>query len=226
MLLAPSNLGGGGGLAIGASVTGATQGSVFFAGPSGSFTQNNSKFFWDNTNENLGIGTNTPSPKLALDVTSTTKAFAPPRMNNTQMYAIPSPVEGSLIYHNEYKAFYGYNLGFGFGWQAIFAPFYRPLYFAQTQCEFQEQGQYGTNKVLLQAPASLAANCTVDLPSRTGVISVEQTASTVAGLPAATTPYQRYFVSDALSPVFGSTVVGGGSVKVPVYSDGTNWIVG
>lgn len=36
----------------------------------------------------------------------------------------------------------------------------------------------------------------------------------------------RAFVSDALTPAFGATVVGGGAVKVPVYSDGTNWKVG
>jgi hypothetical protein len=36
----------------------------------------------------------------------------------------------------------------------------------------------------------------------------------------------RAFVSNAASPTFGATVVGGGSVKVPVYSDGTNWKVG
>ena len=36
----------------------------------------------------------------------------------------------------------------------------------------------------------------------------------------------RAFVSDATSPTFGATVVGGGAVKVPVYSDGTNWKVG
>ena len=36
----------------------------------------------------------------------------------------------------------------------------------------------------------------------------------------------RAFVTDALSPVFGSTVTGGGTVKVPVYSDSVNWIVG
>jgi len=29
-----------------------------------------------------------------------------------------------------------------------------------------------------------------------------------------------------LAPVFGSTVVTGGAVAVPVYSDGTNWKVG
>jgi hypothetical protein len=36
----------------------------------------------------------------------------------------------------------------------------------------------------------------------------------------------RSFVTDANGPTFGATVVGGGAVKVPVYSDGTNWKVG
>jgi len=36
----------------------------------------------------------------------------------------------------------------------------------------------------------------------------------------------RAFVSDATGPTFGSVVVGGGAVKTPVYSDGTNWRVG
>jgi hypothetical protein len=36
----------------------------------------------------------------------------------------------------------------------------------------------------------------------------------------------RSFVTDALTPTFGATVVGGGAVATPVYSDGTNWKVG
>ena len=36
----------------------------------------------------------------------------------------------------------------------------------------------------------------------------------------------RSFVTDALAPTFGATVVGGGAVAVPIYSDGTNWKVG
>lgn len=52
--------------------------------------------------------------------------------------------------------------------------------------------------------------------------------STVAGLPSAATAGAgaRSFVTDATAPVFGSSVTGGGSVNVPVYSDGTNWVVG
>jgi hypothetical protein len=51
---------------------------------------------------------------------------------------------------------------------------------------------------------------------------------TVANLPAAATAGAgaRSFVTDALTPVFGSAVVGGGAVNVPVYSDGAAWNVG
>ena len=36
----------------------------------------------------------------------------------------------------------------------------------------------------------------------------------------------RAFVIDSSVTTFGSTVAGGGSAKVPVYSDGTDWKVG
>jgi hypothetical protein len=51
---------------------------------------------------------------------------------------------------------------------------------------------------------------------------------TVATLPSAVTSGKgaRSFVTDALAPVFGSTVVTGGAVATPVYSDGTDWKVG
>jgi len=51
---------------------------------------------------------------------------------------------------------------------------------------------------------------------------------TVANLPSAATTGvgSRAFVTDSSVSTFGSTVAGGGSTKVPVYSDGTNWKVG
>jgi hypothetical protein len=51
---------------------------------------------------------------------------------------------------------------------------------------------------------------------------------TVATLPSAATSGKgaRSFVTDALGPTFGATVVTGGAIAVPVYSDGTNWKVG
>lgn len=46
---------------IGNPIVGATEGSIFFAGVSGVLAQDNTKLFWDNTNDRLGIGTNNPS---------------------------------------------------------------------------------------------------------------------------------------------------------------------
>jgi len=56
--------------------------------------------------------------------------------------------------------------------------------------------------------------------------TVLQTPILVSALPTAGTAGRRAFVSDALTPVFGSTVAGGGSVNVPVYDNGANWTVG
>jgi hypothetical protein len=52
--------------------------------------------------------------------------------------------------------------------------------------------------------------------------------STVAGLAAAATAGSgaRAFVTDANATTFAAIVAGGGSNKVPVYSDGTNWRIG
>jgi len=52
--------------------------------------------------------------------------------------------------------------------------------------------------------------------------------STVAVLPSAVTAGvgARAFVTDSSTATFGATVTAGGSIKVPVYSDGTNWNVG
>jgi len=50
----------------------------------------------------------------------------------------------------------------------------------------------------------------------------------IADLPSAETAGvgSRAFVTDSSVSTFGTTVAGGGSTKVPVYSDGTNWKVG
>lgn len=46
----------------------------------------------------IAIGTATPNANAVLDVTSTTKAFMPPRMTTTQKGAIASPAEGMTVY--------------------------------------------------------------------------------------------------------------------------------
>lgn len=49
--------GGGDGMAIGGTITDATEGSVLFAGASGVLAQDNSNFFWNNTSKQLILGT-------------------------------------------------------------------------------------------------------------------------------------------------------------------------
>ena len=48
---------------------------------------------------------------------------------------------------------------------------------------------------------------------------------TVATLPTGAVGMRAY-VTNALAPTFGATVVGGGAVTIPVFYDGTAWIVG
>lgn len=85
------------------------------------------------------------------------------------------------------------------------------------------------------ANTSLSATLTLaPITQYTGILgtpAVITTGYTVAvlnaALPAAALGAgARAFVTDATTPTFGATVVGGGAVKTPVYSDGSNWKVG
>jgi hypothetical protein len=60
------------------------------------------------------------------------------------------------------------------------------------------------------------------------VNTVVYNSSPVALLPAASSVFlgQRRLVTDASSSAFYSIVAGGGSIVIPVYSDGINWRIG
>ena len=58
----------------------------------------------------------------------------------------------------------------------------------------------------------------------TGLVNMK--VYTVATLPTAGTAGRRAFVNNALTPVSLSAVVGGGALTVPVFDNGTTWIVG
>ncbi len=66
-----SSTGSGGSIAIGDSITSATAGSILFAGASGVLAQDNSNFFYDDTNNRLGLLTSAPTHSLTLASTST-----------------------------------------------------------------------------------------------------------------------------------------------------------
>jgi hypothetical protein len=69
----------------------------------------------------------------------------------------------------------------------------------------------------------------IGLTSPTGKLDVAGTIKTlgytVATLPTGVTGARAY-VTNALAPTFGATVVTGGAVTIPVFYNGTNWIVG
>lgn len=86
----------------------------------------------------------------------------------------------------------------------------------------------------LQSPIAAASGTTAQTYA-TGLVikagAAVLTSYTVAGLPAAATAGAgaTAFVTDASTTLIlglGGTVTGGGTNKVPVYSDGTNWIYG
>jgi hypothetical protein len=69
---------------------------------------NANMFFVDGTNNGIGIGTATPNTAAILDLSSTTKGFAPPRLTTTQRNAIvvllqdlafttPQPIVWSIL---------------------------------------------------------------------------------------------------------------------------------
>jgi len=62
----------------------------------------------------------------------------------------------------------------------------------------------------------------------TNVHRSRKTVFTVATLPSASAvgAGTRLFVTDATATTFASVAAGGGSNKAPVYSDGTNWLIG
>lgn len=62
--------------------TSLTTGSVAFVGAAGLMTQDNANFFWDDTNNRLGLGTNTPSSKLDIHGAGTVALFNGTAANN------------------------------------------------------------------------------------------------------------------------------------------------
>ena len=57
------------GISIGDKINNAVNGSVLFAGSGGALSQDNTNFYWDDTNNRLGLGNNTPA--YTLDVSGT-----------------------------------------------------------------------------------------------------------------------------------------------------------
>jgi hypothetical protein len=69
--------------------------------------QGHNLLFINGESKNVGIGTDNPG--AALEISSTTKGFLPPRMNAVQRNAMGSPAEGTVIYNTDDKGLNVYN---------------------------------------------------------------------------------------------------------------------
>ena len=79
-----------------------TTGSVVFAGASGVYSQNNAKFFWDNTNNRLGI--NTATPQTQLTIVSNTQTTTPTGTlpSGTDLYIVGANAANTRITQDAY----------------------------------------------------------------------------------------------------------------------------
>ncbi|MEY2637165.1 MAG: hypothetical protein RLZZ197_1642, partial [Bacteroidota bacterium] len=81
-------------------------GSLLFSDGT-AIAQNNSKLFWDNTNNRLGVGTASPDASSIVDMSSTSKGLLPPRVALTSKTGTSSPVaspQTGLIVYNTASA--------------------------------------------------------------------------------------------------------------------------
>lgn len=58
---------------------------------------------------NVGVGTATPAPSAALDVTANDKGVLVPRLTAVQRIAIPAPANGLLVYDTDSSCFFFFN---------------------------------------------------------------------------------------------------------------------
>jgi len=79
-----------------------TTGSLLFSDGT-AIAQNNSKLFWDNTNNRLGVGTASPDASSIVDMSSTSKGLLPPRVALTSKTGTSSPVASPQTGLNVYN---------------------------------------------------------------------------------------------------------------------------
>jgi hypothetical protein len=74
----------------------------------------NNQFYVDGTS--VGVHTAAPDPSAALDVTSTTQGFLPPRMSDAEMNSIAGPAAGLIVWNYDSPALFVFDGG---SWRKI-----------------------------------------------------------------------------------------------------------
>ena len=84
------------------TATAFTSGSVVFAGSSGVYSQNNTKLFWDNTNNRLGVNTGSPQTQLTILSNSQTVTPTAALPAGTDIYIVGANAANTRITQDAY----------------------------------------------------------------------------------------------------------------------------
>jgi hypothetical protein len=138
--------------------------------------------------------------------------------NTTDPGASNLSVSGNVIANN----YYTNAVAFGIGYAAS----YPYINFYGSAGNIMTFGSGATEWMRMFSSGGVSIGNTSDPGAKNLSVSgtVQTQGYTVATLPTGVTGMRAY-VTNALAPSYGSTVVGGGSVTIPVFYNGTNWIV-
>jgi len=142
------------------TATAFTTGSIVFAGGSGVYAQDNASFFWDDTNNRLGIGTATPAVKLAI---SSTDAVLVPVGTSAQR---PTPATGYFRFNTTTLGFEGYN---GSAWGTVgggaTGGVGNPVFYENDQAVTVDYTLTSGKNAMSAGPITINSGITVTVPS-------------------------------------------------------------
>lgn len=198
-----------------------TQGSVLFAGASGLVSQNNTNFFWDNTNNRLGLGTSTPAVRLDI---------------NGEFLCRPitsySTITGKGI-NIRYDTVGANNFGYivAYDWTAAS---YQPLIFDGNPFSFYTSGSeklriFNTGNVLIRTGGTFTDNGfkfeVVGTSRLSGAATMTSTV-TMSGISSVTTANVLYYNTSTGAVTYGAAPSGSGGITRSVNNISTTQTAG
>jgi hypothetical protein len=192
----------GGSMAIGGTITSATAGSVLYAGASGVLAQTNPSFYYDYTNNRLGIGTATPTSDIDI-----TKSASSGGSVNINIKNSSSTGEAAIIIKNDnyYCGFEVFGSGFSSGLSNT------ALFTAQSGITELGFATLGSAKIAFRTNSSGISNERMSIFGSTGNIGINTTTDAGFRLDVngtARVQTSAYFATTSGSVGIGTTTVG------------------